>query len=205
MNQPAVTPKPKSPVLLHLPFPLMLLAAGTWMGYRSCDHDDFGFMWFFLAAPVILLALGMAAGSTAMVSLAASTGRRALAVSIHALIFVLAFCLLPKTGPLGRWIWEQRVLGPRVAALRRFVPGAAEGNHRPVTVAGYTFDACERTPEGTVFYTLELGGPFTSTGIFVPFAKDYRGFEPPQEGRPALAASVTPTSVPGLFWLVTKD
>jgi hypothetical protein len=191
--------------LLHLPFPLLLLGAGTWSGYRACDHDEFGFEFFVIAPLLLILALGMAVGSTALVTLAASPGRRALAASIHALLFVLAFCLLPKTGPLGRWIWEQRILAPRVAALKRFVPGAAEGTHRPVTIDGYTFDACERTPEGTLFYTLELGGPFPSFGIFVPIADDYRGFEPPEEGRPSKAACVTPTSVPGLFWFETKN
>jgi len=56
-----------------------------------------------------------------------------------------------------------------------------------------------------LFYTEVLGGPFASRGVFVPFEGDYQGFEPPQQGRPSNLRSVTPTSVAGTFWFVTKD
>jgi hypothetical protein len=52
---------------------------------------------------------------------------------------------------------------------------------------------------------MELGGPFASTGIFVPFAADYRGFSVPEEGHPSIARWVSATSLPGLFWFMTKD
>ncbi len=205
MNPAAVARKPESPILLHLPFPLLLLGAGIWIGYRSYDHDDFGFGWPIVAAPLLVLALGVAIASTGMVITAASPGRTALAASRRAFIVVLALCLIPKAIPLGHRFWEQHLLGPRAGALKRFVAGAAEGNHQPVTIDGYAFDAWEQTPEGALFYTLERGGPFSSSGIFVPFAEDYRGLEPPEEGRPSKAARATPTSVPGMFWFVTKD
>jgi hypothetical protein len=124
---------------------------------------------------------------------------------VQVILILFASFFHRESHPFGKWIWEQHVLRPRATALRRFVPNASEQNHQPISVAGHEFAACQQCPEGVLLYTMELGGPFASTGIFVPFAADYRGFSVPEEGHPSIARWVSATSLPGLFWFMTKD
>lgn len=116
---------------------------------------------------------------------------------LHLLILLLAGELFLELRPLGRWIWEQQVLRPRVAAFQRIKSTPSNPGFRPATIEGHPFVACERVPDGTLFYTLLLGGPFVSRGIFVPAGDSWR--------RPGMIRTLTPTSVPGLFWFVTND
>ena len=192
------------PLWPHLPLPLLFLGTGAWIGYRAPDHDDFGFEFSALAPLAIILALGLVLLSAAMVTLATPVGKKRFAAA-QILVLSLTAWLYPRTVSWGHWEWEQRILKSRIDSLRRFSPPPNYQAHHPVSIEGHTFAAFEETPEGKVFYTLELGGPFPSTGVFVPFADDYRGFEPPQEVRPSIAGLVAPSSVPGVFWLVTKD
>jgi len=102
-------------------------------------------------------------------------------------------------------MWEQIILKPRRDAMMQIARGQSNSPEGPVEVAGYRFEMAEHTAHGTMFYTVMAGGPFVSSGIFVPLWSEYRGFKPPQEGEPASARSVVPTSVSGLFRFVTRD
>ena len=200
-----MSPRARWPLWEHLPVPLLVLGMGTWIGYWSCDRVLTTFDMMILAPVILMVLIALAVVSLAVVTLRTPMGGRIQTAGIHLLVLGITGALLRMTPDAGTWTWEQRILAPRRSALQHYVPQASDLPHRPVTVQGYTFDAYERTPEGGVFFTQELGGPFPSAGIFVPRADDYRGFQPPEDGLPARACSVTPSSVPGIFWLVTRD
>ena len=193
----------KLPRWLHVPLPVLIVGAGVWLGYYSCDHFVWGPELFSpqIVGPAILLM----ALSSALVARKTPVGRRLSVVLLHLLIVVLLAILAGyTTPPMGKWLWEQRILKPRYAVLKELARKSQYEDSKPVTVEGYTFETCERTSQGALFYTMVLGGPFFSRGIFVPVSDNYQGFVPPQQGQPAEARSVTPTSVPGLFWFVTR-
>ena len=198
-----MTPR-RTPRWLHLPLPLLLLGAGMVFGYKSCE-EDYGFDLIILGPEILQGFLILAGLSTAVIVWRTPEGWRIRVGVLHVLILALAVALLRETPPLGRWLWEQHVLRPRAASLRRYALNPPTASGQPFMVDGHHFRCCERLPEGLLFYTIVLGGPFCSTGIFVPFADDDRGFEPPQGKLPNIASSVKPTSVRGLYWLVTKD
>ena len=180
-----------------MPLPLLVLAAGTWTGYVSCERD-LTFELLVLTPWLWRIALVLAAVSTAIVAWRTPKGWRAPVAGLHVLILALASVLLRETQPLGRWFWEQQVLRNRYASLKQYVPKASDSIHTQVTIDGHVFAGFEQTPQGALFYTEVMGGPWCSSGIFVPQADT-----PP--GLPANVRSATPTSVPGLFWFVTKD
>jgi len=132
------------PVWSHLPFPLLLLAAGTWAGYYGTDHE-IGFELMILGPFLFGAALLLAAFSIVIVSWGLSKPWRIRVALLHLLLVLTAAGLLPFTRPLGKWIWEQRVLRPRVPALRQF---AQDTLMAPVAIQGYPFAGIERTSEG---------------------------------------------------------
>jgi hypothetical protein len=178
---------------------------GPWFGYYSCDHLVTGFEVFALA-PVGLGLWGLLFGvSVVLLARRAPKGRRASVILLHLVIALFTTSLsLFALPPAGRWIWEQAVLRPRHGAMVEFAQGTSVSPAVPFEISGYRFERAERTPHGAMFYTIEAGGPFVSSGIYLSLSTEYRGFQPPQGGEPQEARWVKPTSIPGLFRFVTR-